>query len=334
MLFSILVRLLFAMLPVLAAQASRIELTPLVVTTGDPDDDHYRTPLGTGYDGIAALTIDTGIGEPFGCTGSLLSTGYLLTAAHCLTDATGTLNVFSLSATFFPSSGGTEVIAGNAYVIHPAFTGALEQGADIGIVVLANRPSAGVQRYDLYEGTGEIGSTYEFAGWGRRGTGETGATSTTAARRRGWNTFDATMAETFGEFDGWTAGDTVLVSDFDSGRPENDALRFFYEDFPEHLGLGFDEASIAPGDSGAPAFIDGKIAGIASFRQRLEFDDGETSDIDAFSNGSFGEFNAFTRISSHSRWIYAVPEPSTVALCAAFAVMLAGRSVARRRKSG
>jgi hypothetical protein len=78
---------------------------------------------------------------------------------------------------------------------------------------------------------------------------------------------------------------------------------------------------MAPGDSGAPAFIGDQIAGVASFRLRLHFTDGVTSDIDDISNASFGEFNAFTRVSSHSAWLQPVPEPATAALClAAFAL--------------
>lgn len=323
-------RLLCGLLPALTAQAIRIEVTPTVVAAGDPDDDRYRTPVGAGYDGIAALAIRTMNGQDFSCTGALLSTGRVLTAAHCLTDATGSLNVASMTATFFPSTGGREVIAASGFNAHPEWSGSLVEGADVGVVSLSTKPSAGVQRYELYDGAEEIGSTYEFAGWGLRGTGATGyESSMSAMRRRGFNTFDATMKETFSEFEGWIGGDSVLVSDFDNGFALNDALGLFYD--IQHLGVGLDEASTAPGDSGAPAFIGGRIAGISSFRLRLEFEDGETSDVDGLSNGSFGEFNTFTRLSSHSQWINAIPEPSTMALCAAFAVLMAGRSMLRRK---
>ena len=72
---------------------------------------------------------------------------------------------------------------------------------------------------------------------------------------------------------------------------------------------------MAPGDSGAPAFIDGRIAGVASFRLRLQFTDGVSSDVDDISNASFGEFNAFTRASLYDSWINPVPEPGTATFC-------------------
>lgn len=318
-------RLLLPLMAVLSAGATQIQLQPLVVTAGDPDSDLYRTPPGSGYDGVAALTIN----GARGCTGAMLSTGYLLTAAHCLTDATGSIDVLSLTATFFP--GGTpEVLNGSGYIVHPDWSGVIQSGADVALVVLSGAPSAGVQRYDIYDGSDEIGASYDFSGFGVRGTGSTGATSTTAARRRGWNTFDATMTNTFAEFGGtWTGGDDILVSDFDNGLVDNDALDYFYG-LP-HLGLGIQEALTGPGDSGGPAFINGRIAGINMFRLRLEFDDGSTSDIDGITNSTYGEFNTWARMSSYRDWVHSVPEPSTTALCVLSLAFLGLR--ARRRRS-
>ena len=181
-------------------------------------------------------------------------------------------------------------------------------------------------RYEIYKGAAEIGSEYEVVGFGATGAG--GIELDDGLRRRGWNTFDATMAETFGAFPGWTGGDRVLVSDFDNGLAANDALGLFYG--IDHLGLGERESSMAPGDSGGPAFIDGRIAGIVSFRLRLQFSGGLSSDVDDISNASFGEFNAFTRVSSYDSWIEPVPEPGTAALfVAVFMLVVSGVMSAR-----
>jgi hypothetical protein len=213
-------------------------------------------------------------------------------------------------------------------VTHPEFTGSLREGNDIGIVVLKKPASAAVPRYGLYTGAGEIGAEYEVVGFGASGQGAMDGT-VDGQRRRGWNTFDATMTDTFGGFAGWTGGEGVLISDFDNGRAANDALGLFYG-IPG-TGLGQREGSMAPGDSGAPAFIGGQIAGVASFRLRLLFTDGATSDVDDISNASFGEFNAFTRVSSHDSWLQPVPEPASGALCIVALGLIALQRVWRRR---
>jgi secreted trypsin-like serine protease len=205
----------------------------------------------------------------------------------------------------------------------------LREGNDIGLVALERAPSAAVPRYEIYTGGAESGSEYEVSGYGVSGSGSTGAIVGDGQQRRGWNTFDATMAETFGEFPGWTGGAAVLISDFDNGLAANDALGVFYG-IPG-LGLGEREASMAPGDSGAPAFIDGRIAGVASFRLRLSFVGGGSSDIDEISNASFGEFNAFTRVSHYRSWIQPVPEPGTAVLSIA---VLAVAGLWRGRRLG
>jgi hypothetical protein len=227
-------------------------------------------------------------------------------------------------------------VINGAAIPFPGFTGALREGNDIGIVALERAPSAAVPRYEIYTGRAETGSEYEVVGFGVTGSGSTGAIVEDGHRRRGWNTFDATMAETFGQFRGWTGGAGVLISDFDNGLAANDALGVFYG-IPG-LGLREREASMAPGDSGAPAFIDGRIAGVASFRLRLSFVGGGSSDIDDISNASFGEFNAFTRVSHYSSWIQPVPEPGTAALSIAlFGIVgarLARRNNRRRGRDG
>ena len=72
------------------------------------------------------------------------------------------------------------------------------------------------------------------------------------------------------------------------------------------------EVTFAPGDSGGPSFLAGRVAGITSF----------SATFDSPVRGAFGEFNAATRISSHIVWINQnagttqVPEPSTFGMAA------------------
>ena len=101
-----------------------------------------------------------------------------------------------------------------------------------------------------------------------------------------------------------------LVYDFDSGREKNNALSLY--GFDSDLGFGNDEAKSASGDSGAPVFIDGAIAGIVSFGG-MEFDGDLLPDVD----GTWGELGFDTRVSSFQPFltdatdgqIVFVPEP-------------------------
>ena len=67
-------------------------------------------------------------------------------------------------------------------------------------------------------------------------------------------------------------------------------------------GLGLDEGLISSGDSGGPAFIEGKIAGVASYIASLQRD-GIDPDIDTESNSSYGEIAAWQRVSHYQQWI-------------------------------
>ena len=124
------------------------------------------------------------------------------------------------------------------------------------------------------------------------------------------------MAGTFDVFPGWTGGDKVLFSDFDDGTAAHDAFGLFFG--LNGLGQGADEVSTSSGDSGGPSFINGQIAGVTSFGIRVFFLDGSSSDVDELTNSSFGEFNAFTRVSQYQGWtdsqVTPVPEPGTWAM--------------------
>lgn len=311
-----------------------VEIQPkLVVAGSDVDDPRYLTPPGTGYDGIGGLFLETTAGVNI-CSGSLLEDGiHVLTAAHCVTDFLGNLALVGGNVTFFPSPDGVEVLDVISAVIHPGYNGLLETGNDLAILTLAAPASAGVQRYSIYRGSSEVGSTFDTSGFGALGTGDIGEIYPAGLRRHGLNDFDATMTGTFDVISGWTAGDNVLFSDFDDGTAAHDGFGLFFGLFG--LGQGQDEVNPASGDSGGPAFINGQIAGITSFGFRVFFADGTTSDVTDFTDSSFGEFNAYTRVSQYQDWIdsqiQVVPEPAPFALLAMGFVM-AGWAKRRRER--
>jgi secreted trypsin-like serine protease len=312
--------------PILGPVHSRI-----VVAGSSPSLPIYQTPAGTGYDGVGALLLNTTT-TPEGfitfCTGSVLNGGRdVLTAAHCVSDDAGNLTLTGGSAIFLPGTGAEEIQVEGASV-HPSWDGNLLAGYDLAIIRLTKPVGPSIQTYSLFTGSTDLGSAYDVVGFGVTGTGTTGATGSIGARRRGANEFDATL-QTMG-----FGSSSVLMSDFDDGTAAHDGFGFFYGDTGR--GLGITEVATAPGDSGGPAFIGGRIAGITSFGVRLETGTGRSSDIDDELNSTFGEFDGFTRVSDYNDWISGphqfqlVPEPGTYALVG---LGLGVAALIRRRRS-
>lgn len=281
-------------------------------TTADPDpDNRVVTPGTTPFDGVADLIID----NAFRCTGSLLTGGrHILTAAHCLTDDSGNLTANNVQATWMLPSGNV-TLGSNAFSVHPGWTGDIFIANDLAIITLPTVAPADVPRYDIYTNTDEVGQVADKTGYGSSGTGATGDTLPSGTKREGDNLYDDlhdTMAMALGLVPNvnYTPG-AVLQYDFDNGLAANDAFGVFFGN--AQLGQGLLEVNSAPGDSGGPSYIDGKIAGITSYG--LTFLDSGGSDIDSELNSSFGEFSGDTRVSVHKDWIYqivGVPEPGTV----------------------
>ena len=85
-----------------------------------------------------------------------------------------------------------------------------------------------------------------------------------------------------------------------NGNATNDALGQLNSQ--SDLGTGLNEGLIAKGDSGGPAFIQNKIAGIASYTSSLSRGDIHP-DVDTIVNSSFGEIAAWQRVSAYQQWI-------------------------------
>jgi secreted trypsin-like serine protease len=319
----------FALTLRIQAENLTLETTPYIVSTGDINSALYSTPRGGIADSVAGLILQTTAGS-FLCSGTLLPSGMdILTAAHCVSDVNGQFNLLGGSATFFPNPSGTQVIGFAGAEKFSGYSGNLSAGNDLAVIHLQSPAAAAIPRENLYTSTDEIGKTYNVIGFGATGSFGVGNTPGSAGtRHQGFNQFDATLAQIgFGS-------SNVLVSDFDDGTPEHDGFGFFFG--LDGLGLGLNEVVTAPGDSGGPAFIDGKIAGITSFG--LRFSAGPlTSDIDGTLNSSFGEFDGFTRVSSYADWINGphdftlAPEPGTWLLTLASLGLLARRVSLRNR---
>ena len=311
-----------------------------IVVSGDPDD--YIVNPGNGFDGVVSLSLQTDIGR-FGCSGSLLPSGrHILTAAHCLTDDFG-LNLTKGATAFFTLPTGKFGINTANIFIYPdwgGFANYNSSGGDLAILELASVAPEAAQRYDIYRNTDEIGQVSVKVGYGVSGQGNQGFNSTNfplGVKRSGQNVYDL-LGENlnFGILPGAT-----LAYDFDNGLPENDAFGFL--GIP-NLGLGLQEVSSAPGDSGGPTFINGSIAGITSLNVCFSrFDCLSPPDIDNILNASFGEFVVDTRVSTYASYIddvlagnitptSKVPEPNTMFALFAFAAFAVSSRLKRKVK--
>ncbi|MDP3672622.1 MAG: trypsin-like serine protease [Telluria sp.] len=268
----------------------------MVTTASSYADQRGRAFSGQGYDGVVRVSS----GGYFG-TGVLLYGGQaVLTAAHLFANSAAAASVH------FETSSGAQTVSASSVTILSGY----EPGAannDLALVWLSTGAPTTANRYAPYRGSDEIGQTMTLVGYGLAGSGDAGTTSADTGapvRLKAANQFDADAAalkSALGVEMGWTplAG-SQLVADFDNGGSAQDALGRLIAH--PGTGLGLNEGLIAPGDSGGPAFINGSIAGIASYTASLQ--NGATNpDIDAVSNSSFGEIGAWQRVSHYQQWI-------------------------------
>jgi len=274
------------------------QVQPLYTTAGNPDD--YLVSPGTGYDGVAQLSLGDFWGTS--CTGGLLGTGaHILTAAHCLTDDFGNLEFWDGTATFELSTGDVNLSIADIFV-HDDWTGDIYNGYDIAILELTDIAPDTVDRYDIYRNNDEVGKIGDKVGYGGSGNGNVGDVFWDGLKRSGQNRYDAS-GDLFNQLSSDNFSDALLAYDFDNGLAANDAFGYWFGDDYADLGLGLNEVNAGSGDSGSPTFIDGAIAGVTSFMLRVYYLNGISSDIDDALNSSFGEFAFDTRASSYTNWI-------------------------------
>lgn len=266
----------------------------MVTTTADYNESRYRAAPGEGFDGVVRVSHAGYYG-----TGALLfDDRAVLTAGHLFAGRTGTTTVT------FETASGTQTLSATKVVQHPAYD--TQSNNDLAIVWLSGTAPRDANRYDIYRDSDELGQAFSLAGYGRVGTGNTGEISATGGqiRHKASNQFDtdgATLKTYLGAGMAWSPlPGTQLIADFDNGRFANDALGQLI--YLHDLGLGLDEGFIAHGDSGGPALIQGKVAGVASYTASLSRG-GYHPDIDLNTDSSFGEIAAWQRVSAYQQWI-------------------------------
>ena len=269
---------------------------------------------------------------------------------------------------------GTVGIDVTRYFVNQGYTGEVIDQNDIAVLQLANAAPDFAQSYTLY--TGELtGQTFNVASFGTRslvggaeGTTGPGAGAGPNRRRQGDNIYDYAWGDA--SFNGfftsedpacgggtnWFCGDADIqfsyVSDFDRYRANNSLVAvnstacIVASEFAQSvagcgsayaLADGRDEVSIAGGDSGGGAFINGQLASINSYGLTFGEDYGDFKcNGDDCLQSSWGEFNGFVPIFIHQDFIAgamaAVPEPTTWAMMIG-GFGLVGGSLRRRRQS-
>ncbi|MCQ9425605.1 trypsin-like serine protease [Pseudomonas sp. LJDD11] len=268
----------------------------MVSTVTSYTDSRNKAAPGQGYDGVVKVST----GGVYG-TGVLLYGGQaILTAAHLFKPGN------SQSTVTFETSAGTKSMSSSKVTILPGYDAA-NLNNDMAIVWLNGHAPVSAERYDIYRNTDEIGQAMTIIGYGKPGTGAAGMSSSYSSapiRQKAMNTFDADAAALKAKAGGYLpfspkAG-TQLIADFDNGSSNQDALGRFLN--LKHTGLGQNEGMLSSGDSGGPAFIGNKVAGIASYISTLSLGN-VRPDIDNSLNSSFGEFAAWQRVSAQQQFI-------------------------------
>lgn len=232
----------------------------MVSTVTSYADSRNKAAPGQGYDCVVKVST----GGVYG-TGVLLYGGQaILTAAHLFKNGSAP------STVTFETSAGVKTLTSSKATILPGYD-ASSLNNDLAIVWLNGHAPVTAQRYDIYRASDEIGQAMTFVGYGKPGTGAAGTSSSYSGapiRQKASNTFDAD-ASAFkakaGAIMPWAPKPgTQLIADFDNGSSAQDALGRFLN--LKHTGLGQSEGILSSGDSGGPAFIGGKVAGIAAWR--------------------------------------------------------------------
>jgi len=283
------------------------------VSSDNINDPRFLVQPGQGFDGVVLVE-----GSDGSCTGSLMQDGlHILTAAHCFDIGEDSpipnLNPDPSQTTIrFDLPTGSQSVAVAQIYIHPDWTSGDDDDNDIAIIRLAQSAPDAADRYELYTETDEVGKTFTRVGYGNSGTGNGGEINDpNTIKRFGTNIYDAlgdTLAQTPATLpqDGALKPNNnpglQLAYDFDNGNPANDA---FARDYGIFFPVTGQEIGSSRGDSGGPAFIDGKIAGISSYGVSSAADlDFVSLDAETDSNNtSFGEIFADARVSSYLGWI-------------------------------
>ncbi|MGD0388182.1 MAG: trypsin-like serine protease [Tepidisphaeraceae bacterium] len=260
-----------------------------------PDSDYTSLGAESQYAASGYIWVNLNNGTGVAASGTLIAPGWVLTAAHVVTqNDTTSFPTYAPSQISFgqgataPYPGANSVAAVD---VESGWSYNLNQGNDLALIELSS-PVTSVAPATLYKsslGT-ELGQVATIVGYGDTGTGLTGYSNTSYGTRRGiQNDLDAFGGQTVvgGTGTHYSLGQyssNLMFTDFD--QPNNPSASIMGGTTPLPL-----EGCSCPGDSGGGVFLSAGgttyLAGVTDF-------------VGAFNsqpiNGEYGNINGYTRI--------------------------------------
>ena len=353
-----------AMSEIVGQTATSSAPSPAGVGGGDP----LYIPTPGKYAGTVGLRMDYGAAGAFVCSGTLIASNVIATAAHCVSSGAGTPGPLTTTAFFHNGPDGPTVynpalsgsVARNVVktVVHQGYTGQVVDQNDIAILTIGDTAPDFAKVVKLSNLTDLTGVDHTIAGYGARSTsGGTSGTlngfgANTGRLRDADNRFDFRFgdADFEGYFDnafgnpGQQGADTnhVWISDFDNGTGFRD----------NSCNLAGFEASSAPNIFNKAVFSSSKYCDLGrGAREGIGaggdsgtgyFVGGKLAAVHSFalwyrndeSANRFGQFKGAVSVDFHREFIKAnVPEPATWAMMIAGFGMVGGITRRARRTS-
>ena len=182
----------------------------------DVSDSLYRAlAQQSQFDPVGDLLYSTNGGR-YRCSGTLISSEFVLTAAHCLDDNSTTNVQFSVGGVAYNALSWFVHQSWNPFTFNAVFN-----GWDIALLKL-DQAVTNVQAATLYADTNEIGQIGTHVGFGASGTGLTGDVTASGTKRAGHNEVDEVGLA--GEAHSrilWTDFDAPSAMDLAEVNPDN-----------------------------------------------------------------------------------------------------------------
>jgi len=313
---------------------------------GGIDNPLYLPPAtDNNYSGVVNLWFRDAAGTVrSACTGALLTTRKILSAAHCVSTNTASVRWASFTARFRNADGTFSEVNGTGFAVQQNYSGAVVEEQDVAVLTLSADAPSSARRYSLFSGNPMV--EFTMAGFGRTGDGLTGDNNTANNQfgtanvlRAGRNRFETTGRDggsyaTIANPDPGAFGG-VLRADMDGPVELPTTFMCGTLGFCDR-GLGLNETAVGRGDSGGAALTSTwQVLGVASWGQSTG----------GGNLGQYGTSFGYACVANYApnaacvanynfvleQVAGVIPEPSTYALMATGLVALVG--IGRRRNT-